>query len=56
MRCPECGTASLQQRSSNADVVEMCQSCKGVWLEMGQIDEFVADPRAIENHLLNLPE
>src|SRR5438876_7167350 len=54
MRCPGCGKATLRPHATNADVVSVCGSCQGVWLERGQVGAFAADPRAVEKQFANL--
>src|SRR5262245_56411198 len=52
MRCPQCGVPSLRGQSARQEVlVEVCSQCRGLWLDRGQLDEFAADPRALEKEI-----
>jgi uncharacterized protein len=38
MRCPKCGTR-LQQRSMDSITVEDCPSCRGLWIDQGELEK-----------------
>ncbi len=52
MRCPHCSTNTLHgQPSKRGDQVTVCTTCRGVWLDQGQLHEFTSRPRELEAQL-----
>jgi Zn-finger nucleic acid-binding protein len=52
MRCPHCKEPTLHdQTAKNAVQVDVCSRCHGLWLDGGQIYDFAAQPRALEQEL-----
>ncbi|MDQ3852561.1 MAG: zf-TFIIB domain-containing protein [Thermoproteota archaeon] len=48
--CPNCSTAMQEIRRYDADI-DYCPSCKGVWLDRGEIDKIaMAQNRIDEEH------
>jgi uncharacterized protein len=42
MRCPRCEDAELIERDRQAVKVDICQSCRGVWLDRGELEKLMA--------------
>jgi Zn-finger nucleic acid-binding protein len=47
MHCPRCHTADLSERDRDGVKIDICTSCRGVWLDRGELDRLIA--RANEN-------
>ena len=41
MDCPNCG-AAMRERDRGGVKIDFCPSCKGVWLDRGELDKIVA--------------
>jgi uncharacterized protein len=42
MNCPRCETAELLERERDGVIVDICPSCRGVWLDKGELDKMIA--------------
>jgi len=42
MRCPRCEDAELAPRDRQDITVDICQSCRGVWLDRGELEKLMA--------------
>jgi uncharacterized protein len=42
MKCPRCDTAVLDERERNGVTVDVCPSCRGVWLDRGELEKMLA--------------
>lgn len=42
MKCPRCGDAALDERERGGMTVDVCQSCRGVWLDRGELEKLLA--------------
>lgn len=42
MKCPRCETAELDERERNGVTVDVCVSCRGVWLDRGELEKMLA--------------
>jgi hypothetical protein len=42
MKCPHCETKTLIERERNGVHIDICSSCRGVWLDRGELDKIVA--------------
>jgi uncharacterized protein len=42
MRCPRCEDAELTERDRQEVKVDICQSCRGVWLDRGELEKLMA--------------
>ena len=45
MHCPRCHTAELAARDRSGIEIDICPSCRGVWLDRGELDKLVARER-----------
>jgi Zn-dependent protease with chaperone function/Zn-finger nucleic acid-binding protein len=52
MKCPGCNQASLVETMTKGGVlVDVCKTCKGVWLDRGEVFFFSRKPRELEELL-----
>lgn len=42
MNCPRCPTSVLNERDRDGLVVDVCPSCRGVWLDRGELEKLIA--------------
>jgi Zn-finger nucleic acid-binding protein len=49
MRCPLCED-QLRPLERNGVEIEMCPTCKGVWLDRGKLDTLLAGAGSMEGH------
>lgn len=42
MQCPRCDTASLTEMDRQGITIDRCQSCRGVWLDRGELEKLIA--------------
>ena len=54
MRCPVCDHVDLQMTERRGVEIDYCPSCRGVWLDRGELDEIIAraasQPSASQRH------
>lgn len=43
MNCPRCETNVLDERDRNGITVDVCPSCRGVWLDRGELEKMLAN-------------
>jgi uncharacterized protein len=42
MKCPRCETAPLAERERDGIVIDVCSSCRGLWLDRGELEKLIA--------------
>ncbi len=42
MKCPRCEGAVLDERDRSGLTVDVCTSCRGVWLDRGELEKLLA--------------
>ena len=42
MNCPRCEGTLLQEREREGVIVDACESCRGLWLDRGELEKLVA--------------
>ncbi|HET6336720.1 MAG TPA: zf-TFIIB domain-containing protein [Polyangiales bacterium] len=42
MHCPRCETNQLDERDRDGVTVDICRSCRGVWLDRGELEKLIA--------------
>lgn len=42
MACPRCATSILRESSRDGVLVDTCETCRGVWLDRGELEKIVA--------------
>src|SRR5579885_901917 len=53
MNCPKCGKTELQHRWGPAGIMtEVCPGCEGIWLDKGQIYQFVSSPKRLHDDMV----
>ncbi len=59
MKCPACKDVTLSMSSRNEIEIDFCPTCRGVWLDRGELDKIIEksakdqsenSPRASEEH------
>lgn len=46
MRCPRCETSVLDEREREGVTIDVCRSCRGIWLDRGELEKLIARERA----------
>jgi Zn-finger nucleic acid-binding protein len=47
MKCPRCETSVLEERERDRVTIDVCQQCRGIWLDRGELEKLIA--RAVED-------
>lgn len=42
MNCPRCHTSELVERERTGILIDICNGCRGVWLDRGELDKLIA--------------
>jgi Zn-finger nucleic acid-binding protein len=42
MNCPRCETTTLDERDRDGITVDACSSCRGLWLDRGELEKLIA--------------
>lgn len=42
MHCPRCETATLEELDRSGVTVDRCSSCRGIWLDRGEMEKLIA--------------
>jgi uncharacterized protein len=42
MRCPRCENVVLDEMDRNGVTVDRCASCRGIWLDRGELEKLLA--------------
>ncbi|MDQ3364142.1 MAG: zf-TFIIB domain-containing protein [Myxococcota bacterium] len=42
MNCPRCYTAELGERDRQGVKIDVCATCRGVWLDRGELEKLIA--------------
>jgi uncharacterized protein len=42
VNCPRCANTVLDEREREGILVDVCPSCRGVWLDRGELEKFIA--------------
>lgn len=42
MNCPRCETATLDERDRDGVTIDTCRTCRGVWLDRGELEKVIA--------------
>ena len=48
MKCPRCAAINLEEMERGGIVIDLCEQCRGVWLDRGELEKFMASARAEE--------
>jgi Zn-finger nucleic acid-binding protein len=42
MKCPRCETSGLDEKDRDGVTVDVCQKCRGIWLDRGELEKLIA--------------
>lgn len=42
MKCPRCETNTLDERDRDGITIDVCPSCRGIWLDRGELEKMIA--------------
>lgn len=42
MKCPRCDSSLLELRERSGFVLERCPSCRGIWIDRGELEALVS--------------
>jgi Zn-finger nucleic acid-binding protein len=48
MTCPRCTTASLEELDRDGITIDRCNSCRGIWLDRGELEKLLSRGREAE--------
>ncbi|MFC5402538.1 zf-TFIIB domain-containing protein [Cohnella soli] len=48
MNCPVCENSRMREVEKNGIMIDVCPSCKGVWLDRGELDKLMQDVREVK--------
>ena len=46
MRCPRCENTTLDEREREGVTIDVCTTCRGLWLDRGELEKLIARERA----------
>jgi Zn-finger nucleic acid-binding protein len=49
VNCPRCQTTSLEELDRDGITIDRCTSCRGVWLDRGELERLTAREREVDN-------
>ncbi len=47
MNCPVCENSRMREVEKNGIMIDVCPTCKGVWLDRGELEKLMADVREV---------
>jgi uncharacterized protein len=47
MNCPVCENSRMREVEKNGMLIDICPSCKGVWLDRGELEKLMQDVREV---------
>lgn len=47
MNCPVCEGSRMREVEKNGILIDICPTCKGVWLDRGELDKLMEDVREV---------
>lgn len=42
MICPRCSKNTLEERERDGITIDICQECRGIWLDRGELERLIA--------------
>lgn len=42
MNCPRCGDAAMTERDREGITIDVCQKCRGIFLDRGELEKLIA--------------
>lgn len=49
MKCPRCENTVLEERERDNVTIDVCQQCRGIWLDRGELEKLIARATAEED-------
>lgn len=49
MQCPLCLDSPLEPKFVGATEVDICQKCRGIWLDRGELDHLLGDVTPVDD-------
>ncbi len=49
MNCPVCHDTRMREVEKNGVLIDICPSCKGVWLDRGELDKLMTEVREVRD-------
>jgi|HigsolmetaAR204D_1030405.scaffolds.fasta_scaffold02203_10 hypothetical protein len=49
MNCPVCHDTRMKEVEKNGVLIDICPSCKGVWLDRGELDKLMQEVREVRD-------
>ncbi|MBO9605368.1 MAG: zf-TFIIB domain-containing protein [Paenibacillaceae bacterium] len=49
MNCPVCHDTRMREVQKNDVMIDICPSCKGVWLDRGELDKLMSDVKEVRD-------
>jgi len=49
MNCPVCHDSRMKEVEKNGVLIDVCPSCKGVWLDRGELDKLMREVREVRD-------
>ena len=60
MNCPRCETTTLDERDRDGVTIDVCRTCRGIWLDRGELEKLIARTTAefdeVDHRPRNVPE
>ncbi|MBB6633230.1 zf-TFIIB domain-containing protein [Cohnella thailandensis] len=47
MNCPVCTDSRMREVEKDGVLIDICPSCKGVWLDRGELDKLMSEVREV---------
>ncbi|MFC4601041.1 zf-TFIIB domain-containing protein [Cohnella hongkongensis] len=47
MNCPVCDDTRMREVEKNGILIDVCPTCKGVWLDRGELEKLMQDVREV---------
>lgn len=47
MNCPVCDSMRMREVEKDGILIDVCPSCKGVWLDRGELEKLMSDVREV---------
>ena len=49
MQCPRCQSSVLREVDRDGITIDRCESCRGIWLDRGELEKLTARGRASDD-------
>lgn len=55
MKCPACPDITLSMTERNGIEIDFCPSCRGVWLDRGELDKIIEKSLSVKGEVNSTP-